>query len=142
MVWASKWWRVWKIRGIIAISKPITTLFLIKSLDGKINSEHSEDLDVDKDWSQIDVKRGKYLMEKNFSVEERRKDLFKRHIQNHLFEYILDFVGPILLTILILYLCKAEEFIYGIILSIAYSAGKLAYNLCHYKKEYVNVDIK
>ena len=58
------------------------------------------------------------------------------------FEYILDFVGPILLTVLMLYLCKAEEYIYGIVLSFFYSLGKLVYSLYHYKKEYLEVDIK
>lgn len=81
-------------------------------------------------------------MKSNFTIQERRKDLFKRHIKNHILEYILDFIGPILLTIIILYLCKAEEFLYGILLSLAYSFGKLAYNLYHYKKEYIDVDIQ
>lgn len=77
-----------------------------------------------------------------FSKKEKQNYMFKKHIQNHLFEYILDFVGPILLTALILYICKTQEFIYGIILSIFYSLGKLVYNLYHYKKEYINIDIK
>ena len=82
-----------------------------------------------------------YYMSK-FSMEEKRKFMFKKHIKNHLFEYILDFIVPLLFTILLLYLCKAEKMIYGIILSLAYSCGKLVYNLYHYKKEYIDVDIK
>lgn len=81
-------------------------------------------------------------MKNSFSKEEKRNFMFKKHIKDHLFEYILDFIGPILLTILILYLCNAEEFIYGIIFSVFYSLGKLVYNLYHYKKEYINIDIK
>lgn len=81
-------------------------------------------------------------MESSFSKEEKRKYMFKKHIKNHLFEYVLDFIGPILLTLFILYLCKAEEIVYGIILSIAYSFGKLLYNLHHYKKEYIDIEIK
>lgn len=81
-------------------------------------------------------------MKDNFSVEEKRKFLFKNHLKNHLFEYILDFLGPIILTIIILYLCKAEKYIYGVIVSIAYSLGKITYNIYHYKKEYIDVDIK
>lgn len=81
-------------------------------------------------------------MENNFSKEEKRKYLFKKHIKEHLFEYILDFIGSILLTAFILYLCKAENYIYGIILSIAYSFGKIVYNLYYYKKEYIDIDIK
>ena len=39
--------------------KPITTLFLLTSLDGKINSGSQDCLDVDKDWCQITgVKEG------------------------------------------------------------------------------------
>lgn len=41
------------------MSKPITTLFMLESLDGKINSGNNDNLDVDKDWCQIDgVKEG------------------------------------------------------------------------------------
>lgn len=39
--------------------KPITTLFMLESLDGKISSGNSDHLDADKDWSSIDgVKEG------------------------------------------------------------------------------------
>ena len=78
----------------------------------------------------------------SFSIEEKRKFMLKKHIKNHLFEYAVDFIGPIILTALILYLCKAEEFLYGILLSAAYSIGKTIYNIYHYKKEYVDMDIK
>ncbi len=38
---------------------PITTLFMIESLDGKINSGNNDTLDVDRDWCQLDgVKEG------------------------------------------------------------------------------------
>lgn len=41
--------------------KPITTLFMLESLDGKISSGNSDDLDVDKDWCRIvGVKEGLY----------------------------------------------------------------------------------
>lgn len=33
--------------------KPITTLFMLESLDGKINSGNSDNLDADKDWCKI-----------------------------------------------------------------------------------------
>lgn len=81
-------------------------------------------------------------MESNFSKEEKRKYMLKKHIKNHLFEYILDFIGPILLTVIILYLCKAENYIYGIALAVAYSLGSIGYSLYHYKKEYIDIDIK
>lgn len=80
-------------------------------------------------------------MNNSFSKEEKRRYMFKKHIKNHLFEYILDIVGPLLLTMILLYLCKAENYMYGVALSIAYSFGKIIYNLHYYKKEYIDVDI-
>lgn len=39
--------------------KPIVTLFMLESLDGKISSGNTDELDADKDWSKIDgVKEG------------------------------------------------------------------------------------
>ncbi len=41
------------------MDRPITTLFMLQSLDGKINSGDTDELDVDKDWCIIDgVKEG------------------------------------------------------------------------------------
>lgn len=41
--------------------RPNNTLFMIMSLDGKINSGDSDELDVDRDWCKIDgVKEGLY----------------------------------------------------------------------------------
>ena len=36
------------------MERPVTTLFMLESLDGKINSGNSDALDVDRDWKQID----------------------------------------------------------------------------------------
>ncbi len=35
-------------------TRPITTLFMLESLDGKISSGNTDELDADKDWCQID----------------------------------------------------------------------------------------
>jgi len=41
--------------------KPITTLFMLESLDGKISSGNNDNLDADKDWCKIEgVKEGLY----------------------------------------------------------------------------------
>lgn len=81
-------------------------------------------------------------MDSKFTDEEKRKFLFKKHIQNHWFEYLLDIIGPLILTVILLYICKAENILYGIIVSIVYSVIKIAYNLYHYKKEYIDRSIK
>lgn len=53
--------------------KPITTLFMLESLDGKINSGSSNQLDVDRDWSRIDgVKEGLH----QYYEIEKTTDLF------------------------------------------------------------------
>ncbi len=41
------------------LKRPINTLFMLMSLDGKINSGNSDELDVDRDWCKINgVKEG------------------------------------------------------------------------------------
>ena len=53
--------------------RPITPLFLIQSLDGKINSGNNDNFDVDKDWCRIDgVKEGLY----QYYEIEQKTDLF------------------------------------------------------------------
>ncbi len=81
-------------------------------------------------------------MSSKFTKEERKKFMLKKHIKGHLFEYILDIIGPLLLTIVVLHLCKAQDYIYGILLALAYSVGKVSYNIHYYKKEFLDMDIK
>lgn len=46
-------------REVFMKERPITTLFMLESLDGKISSGNSDSLDADKDWCRIDgVKEG------------------------------------------------------------------------------------
>lgn len=55
------------------MNRSTTTLFMIESLDGKINSGDSDTLDVDKDWCKIDgVKEGLY----QYYDIEQTTDLF------------------------------------------------------------------
>lgn len=77
-----------------------------------------------------------------FTVEEKRSYMFKKHIKDHLFEYVLDLVMPVVLTIVILYLCNAEDYLIGILVALGYSTFKLVQGIYHYKKEYIDVDIK
>lgn len=55
------------------MNKPITTLFMLESLDGKINSGNSDALDADKDWCHIEgVKEG---LQQYYDIEQTT-DLF------------------------------------------------------------------
>lgn len=53
--------------------RPITTLFMLESLDGKISSGNNDKLDADKDWCKIEgVKEGLY----QYYEIEQTTDLF------------------------------------------------------------------
>ncbi|MGN1330968.1 MAG: dihydrofolate reductase family protein [Clostridia bacterium] len=55
------------------MNRPITTLFMLESLDGKISSGSSDNLDADKDFCRIDgVKEGLY----QYYELEMKTDLF------------------------------------------------------------------
>lgn len=81
-------------------------------------------------------------MEQTFSKEEKKNYYLKKYLKEHLFGFVLDIIGNLLCTILLLYLCNVENYMYGIILSFAYSLGKIIYNLHHYKKDYIDIDVK
>ncbi len=55
------------------MGKPVTTLFMLASIDGKINSGNSDSLDVDRDWKLINgVKEG---LHQYYEIEQTT-DLF------------------------------------------------------------------
>lgn len=81
-------------------------------------------------------------MKQTFSNVEKKNYYLKKYLKEHLFEFLLDIIGNLLFTLLLLYLCNAENYIYGIILSFIYSLGKIIYNLNHYKKDYIDIYIK
>ncbi len=70
-------------------------------------------------------------MGNSFTVEEKRNFMFKKHLKDHLFEYVLDFVEPIVFTVILLYICKAENYLYGIVVAVAYSILRLVYSIVH-----------
>lgn len=55
------------------MNRSITTLFMLESLDGKISSGDSDNLDADKDWCRINgVKEG---LQQYYDIEQTT-DLF------------------------------------------------------------------
>lgn len=55
------------------MNRPITTLFMLESLDGKISSGDNDELDIDKDWCKIKgVKEG---LQQYYDIEQTT-DLF------------------------------------------------------------------
>ena len=59
-------------------------------------------------------------MSSKFSEKEKQQYLLKKHVKDHIFEYVLDFVGPIILVIILLNLCKADNLILGIVFRAAF----------------------
>lgn len=89
----------------------------------------------DERWRELE-------MENNFTVEEKKSYMFKKHLKDHALEYVLDIVGPTVLVVFILYLCKAEEYLIGILFTVFFATIKTVYRIIHYKREYIDVDIK
>ena len=56
-------------------------------------------------------------MESKFSIEEKREYRLKKYIKEHLVYYIGEIVVTVFYTLAILYLAKAENFTYGLILA-------------------------
>lgn len=81
-------------------------------------------------------------MESKFTEKEKKNFMLNKHIKNHWFEYLLDIIGPLVLTVILLYICNAEKIFLGIIISIVYSIIKIIYNLYHYKKEFIDIKHK
>lgn len=77
-----------------------------------------------------------------FSREEKRADRMKRHIKSHWLEYVLDVIGPLVCTMVLLRICHAENYEMGAACSLAYSVGKIVYSLHWYQKEVVDTDIR
>ncbi|MCD7917510.1 MAG: hypothetical protein LUF84_03480 [Clostridiales bacterium] len=80
-------------------------------------------------------------MNQSFTTEEKRRFRLKKHLKDHLFEYVLDILGPMAFAAVLLYLCEAERFAYGILLGLAWGVGRVAYRLYHYKKEYIDINV-
>lgn len=69
-----------------------------------------------------------------FNIEEKRDYLLKKHIKENLSQYIIDMIVTILFSTVLLYWCKAESFVLGIVLSVVYSLGKSVASIRAYKK--------
>lgn len=49
-------------------------------------------------------------------------------------EYLVDMVMMVLFTLMVLYICKAEELWLGIIFAVAYSLGQTVYDINKYRR--------
>lgn len=119
--------------------RPITTLFMLESLDGKISSGSSDYLDADKDWCRIDgVKEG---LQQYYDIEQT-SDLYslntgrvmakigindRNDIPNKVpVSFIIIDNKPHLNEFGIKYLCKWVKVLY----LVTTNKNHIAYNLC------------
>ncbi len=81
-------------------------------------------------------------METGFTVKEKRQWMLKKHIKDHALEYIFEILGTMIYTFILLKVCKAEYVLWGVVLSFAWSLGRVISQIRYYKKEYIDMDIK
>ncbi len=81
-------------------------------------------------------------MESQFTVAEKRKWQLNNHLKNHAFEYILDIILTVVFVCILLKLCNAENVVFGVLISVGWAVGRVAWQIHLYKKEYVNTIVK
>lgn len=76
-----------------------------------------------------------------FTAKEKKRFLLCKHIREKAFEYLAKMAGSILLTEAVVYLCGGDNYLRGAVLAAAYTLGGAVYDIVHYKKEWLDVDI-
>ena len=74
----------------------------------------------------------------SFTEEERKKFLLKKHIKNHLFEYILQILVNIGFACFIVYISGGSRYLLCMGIAAAYSVIRLLIDLKSYKKYWLN----
>ena len=80
------------------MERPITTLFMLESLDGKINSGNNDELDADRDWCKIvGVKEG---LQQYYDIETTTDfySLNKPHLNIDGINYLCNWVEKLILV--------------------------------------------
>ena len=73
--------------------RPITTLFMLESLDGKISSGNTDELDADRDWCKNDIKEYHNKVEVKFVIIDN-----KPHLNENGIDYICHWVENLILV--------------------------------------------
>lgn len=77
-----------------------------------------------------------------FTEKEKAAFLLKRHIRNHMFEFVLEIIVNVALADLIVYISNGNEYVFVSALAFIYSIIKILYNLWVFKKEYISINLK
>lgn len=74
-----------------------------------------------------------------FTSEEKRNYMFRKHIRNHLFEYVMDIIVMIILSVVFMTVSGAENIGAGVICAVLLGIARVFVQLNNYKKEYIEL---
>ena len=77
-----------------------------------------------------------------FTERERRRYRLKNHLKTHWFAYALDCIGPAILAAILLYVCKAQEILPGIVMAFVYGLGKTCWSIRHFIKDNLEREVQ
>lgn len=78
----------------------------------------------------------------SFTEKEKADFLLKKHIKNHMFEFVLEVIVNVAFADLIVYISNRNEYLFVSLLACIYSFAKILYNLRVFKKDYININLK
>lgn len=76
-----------------------------------------------------------------FTEKEKKSFLLKKHIKNHMFEYIVETIINVAFADLIVYISGGSEYLLVSLLAVVYSIFKILYNLKSFKKDFIDIKV-
>ncbi|RKJ41506.1 hypothetical protein D7X94_04275 [Acutalibacter sp. 1XD8-33] len=77
-----------------------------------------------------------------FTAEEKKSFRLKRHLKARAFDYVLELMKNLILTEMVVWACGGGRFLTGAVMAAGYTLGWALYDIWHYKKEWLDLDIK
>ena len=77
-----------------------------------------------------------------FTAKEKRDFRLKKYIKDMAFEFAVNAVKNVIFTELVVWVCGGSNYLMGLILALDYSVGWAAYGIVHFKRDWLDVDIR
>lgn len=77
-----------------------------------------------------------------FTVEEKKRFRLKKHLRARAFDYGMELLKNLILTEIVVWACGGEKFLTGAVMAAGYTIGWALYDIIHYKREWLDLDIK
>ena len=78
---------------------------------------------------------------KTFTDEEVKNFLFKTHLKNHMFEYVLNILLKIAFAALIVFISGGTKYIVAMFIGFILGFAEVLFELKSYKKDYIELEI-